>query len=182
MTPESLNSICTKSHTHTQEGNNLSRGKTVNRNRPRVEPNVGTNRMELQNNCSQYVKDLVKKWTNLHEKNGGSSAVWWKLQNRAKWKCQKQNTISEIKNFSNWQISSLDRAVKTNSEFEAKPIEIIQTEKQKETKRVVAGERHRTEWAKGVKGYKLSVIKYYISHGDVMYSIIYIVNNSYNYR
>ena len=65
----------THTHTHTQEGNNLSRGKTVNRNRPRVEPNVGTNRMELQNNCSQYVKDLVKKWTNLHEKNGGSSAV-----------------------------------------------------------------------------------------------------------
>lgn len=56
-----------KIHTQKQRENNSSRGKTVNRNRPRVESNVETNGEELQNNCSQYIKGLVKKQTDLHE-------------------------------------------------------------------------------------------------------------------
>ena len=56
-----------KIHTQKQRENNSSRGKTVNRNKSRVESNVETNGEELQNNCSQYIEGLVKKQTDLHE-------------------------------------------------------------------------------------------------------------------
>lgn len=39
-----------KIHTQKQRENNSSRGKTVNRNKSRVESNVETNGEELQNN------------------------------------------------------------------------------------------------------------------------------------
>lgn len=39
-----------------------------------------------------------------------------------------ENMISEITTFFNWQISRLYRPVKTDSEFEAKSIEINQNE------------------------------------------------------
>ena len=56
-----------KIHTQKQTENNSSRGKTVNTNRPRVESNIETNGKELQNNCGQYIKGLVKKQTDLHK-------------------------------------------------------------------------------------------------------------------
>lgn len=55
--------VYTHSHTQArvQKKQKPSRGKVVNRNRPRDEPNIETNRAQLQNNQIQYIKDLMEK-------------------------------------------------------------------------------------------------------------------------
>lgn len=92
--------------TQKQRENNPSRGKIVNRNRPRVEPRVQplveTNGEELQNNCSQYINGLMERGTNFHEQGEVQLCDWdYKTEpneNARKKICYKRQNFLQLTN------------------------------------------------------------------------------------